>query len=208
MSAPTESASSKASKFSVFNMKANQKIQSELVAQHEHDAEYIADLEMFVMENGLRIPDDLKKKGEVRHVIGEKEAVMQDGSLDALAKSMARVKPHSLNYEIKVQYRNLTFWNNMPKRTIPTVGSAVKELFLGSGKKERVDIVKNLTGRILPGRMTLVVGPPGCGKSIYYSFSTFSAKECLNNNHVLTRQDDLPQGSGRPADHRFRQPGW
>lgn len=164
MISPTESSPPKGSKFSMFNMKANQKIQSQLVEQHEHDAEYIADLEMFVMENGLRIPDDIKRKGEVRHVISEKEGVMKDGSIDALASSMGRVKPHSLNHEIKVQYRNLTFWNNMPKRTIPTVGSAVKELFLGTGKKERVDIVRNLTGRILPGRMTLVMGPPGCGK--------------------------------------------
>eukprot|EP01034_Spumella_vulgaris_P038653 gene38653-47739_t len=37
----------------------------------------------------------------------------------------------------------------------------------GKGKLHRVDILSDLTGRILPKRMTLVVGPPGCGKTTF-----------------------------------------
>jgi len=163
MSAPENNNSG----FSLFNAKASKKIQQELAQQHERDRSYISDLEMFVMENGLQVPEELKKKREVvpALVVAEHENVMKDGSLESLAKSFERTKPHSMNYEIKVQYRNLSFWNNMPKHKIPTVGSSFKELFMGSGKKERVDIIKDLSGRILPGRMTLVMGPPGCGKS-------------------------------------------
>eukprot|EP00596_Hydrurales_sp_CCMP1899_P009770 CAMPEP_0119035166 /NCGR_PEP_ID=MMETSP1177-20130426/2120_1 /TAXON_ID=2985 /ORGANISM="Ochromonas sp, Strain CCMP1899" /LENGTH=1167 /DNA_ID=CAMNT_0006993119 /DNA_START=471 /DNA_END=3971 /DNA_ORIENTATION=+ len=35
----------------------------------------------------------------------------------------------------------------------------------GMEHKERVDILKNLTGRILHGKLTLVLGPPGSGKT-------------------------------------------
>ena len=156
--------------FSLFNARASRKIQSELTKQHERDRDYISDLEMFVMENGLQVPEDLKKKHEVPvHVVPEHENVMKDGSLESLAKSYEQIKAHAMSYEIKVQYRNLTFWNNMPKHTIPTVGSSFKGLFMGPGKKERVDIIKNLSGRILPGRMTLVMGPPGCGKHFFFT---------------------------------------
>ena len=159
------SAESNKTGFSLFNANANRKIQSELNKQHERDRNYITDLEMFVMENGLQVPDELKKKrGERKNSVDHKEGLMQDGSLDSLAKNFERLKPHTMNYEINVQYRNLPFWNDMPKKSIPTVGSSLKGLFLGSGKTERVDIIKDLFGRILPGRMTLVMGPPGCGK--------------------------------------------
>jgi ABC-type multidrug transport system ATPase subunit len=50
------------------------------------------------------------------------------------------------------------------KKAIPTVGTALKNFLLGSGPKERVDILKDLTGRIMPKTMTLLMGPPGCGK--------------------------------------------
>ncbi len=50
----------------------------------------------------------------------------------------------------------------VPKKTIVTVGNT----FTGSGEKLRANIVKDLTGRILPKRMTLVIGPPGCGEYV------------------------------------------
>jgi len=155
--------------FSLFNARASRKIQSELTKQHESDRNYIADLEMFVMENGLEVPEEIKHRHERRDT--KDEGLLQDGSLDSLAKSFDRIKPHSMNHEINVQYRNLTFWNDMPKKTIPTVGSNLKSIFMGPGKKQRVDIIKDLTGRILPGRMTLVMGPPGCGKLFSTHFS-------------------------------------
>jgi len=170
--------------FSLFNAKANQKIHRELTQQHEKDRHYISDLEMFVMENGLQVPDEIKKKREHHSAfVNEKEGVMKDGSLESLAKTFEQFKPHAMNYEIKVQYRNLTFWNNMPKHSIPTVGSSFKGLLMGPGKKERVDIIKDLSGRILPGRMTLVMGPPGCGKF------HFALKPCQLCPHLLLPSD-------------------
>ena len=157
-----------AAKMTVFNVKANRKIQKEFIAQHEKDRAYIAELEKMLLENGLELPElvlDMKKTlNEKDATVHAVERLMADGSIDALTKSLKLIVGHTHQYEIAVQYRNLTFWNNLPKLAIPTVWSSVRSIFLGSGKKHRVNIINDLTGRILPKRMTLVMGPPGCGK--------------------------------------------
>jgi hypothetical protein len=90
----------------------------------------------------------------------EESCIMKDGSLDSLIKSVERYADHGQSFEIQVQFRGLTFWNMVPKKTIVTVGNT----FTGSGEKFRANIINDLTGRILPKRMTLVMGPPGCGE--------------------------------------------
>ena len=96
------------------------------------------------------------------------ERLMANGSLSALTKSVEKLKPLTHHYEVTVQYRNLTFWNDLPGQiTYPTVGSTLAKVFYNSEKKHRVQIIGDLTGRILPKRMTLVMGPPGCGKKNY-----------------------------------------
>jgi len=90
--------------------------------------------------------------------------MMPDGSLIALAESLKATEGHNRMHEVNIQYRNLSFWNTMPKKTIPTVGSSILKMFMGGGPKERVNIIKDLTGRIMPKTMTLLLGPPGCGK--------------------------------------------
>lgn len=90
--------------------------------------------------------------------------MMTDGSLIALAESLKATEGHNKMHEVSIQYRNLTFWNTMPKKTIPTVGSSILKMFMGGGPKERVNIIKDLTGRIMPKTMTLLLGPPGCGE--------------------------------------------
>ncbi|KAJ1423367.1 P-loop containing nucleoside triphosphate hydrolase protein, partial [Ochromonadaceae sp. CCMP2298] len=64
-----------------------------------------------------------------------------------------------------VQFRDLTYWTSAPEKRIPTVGSTLKKMLLGAGPKHRVDILKGLTGRLQPCTMTLLMGPPGCGKT-------------------------------------------
>ena len=89
-------------------------------------------------------------------------SLTEDGGLDALEKTVQANVKHMHGYEISVQYRNLTFWNELPELSIATVGTTL----MGTGSKNnRVNIINDLTGRILPKRMTLVMGPPGSGKS-------------------------------------------
>lgn len=152
--------------FSVFNVKANRRVYKEFIDQHERDRAYIKELERLLNENHVPIPEvvhEIKKRLTHKKTVDRVDGIMTDGSLSSLAKSIERVTNLTNRYEINVQFRNLTFWNEMPKKSIPTVGSSFKSMLCGSGKKHRVDIIKDLTGRILPRTMTLVMGPPGCG---------------------------------------------
>lgn len=58
------------------------------------------------------------------------------------------------------------YWLDAPEASIPNVGSSFAKMFMGSGTRHRVDLLKGLTGRILPGKLTLVLGPPGSGMYI------------------------------------------
>jgi hypothetical protein len=50
----------------------------------------------------------------------------------------------------------------VPEKKMVTVGSSILNMFrCGSGPKHRVDILKNLSGRIQRAKLTLVMGPPG-----------------------------------------------
>lgn len=154
-------------KFNVFNVHATQKIYKEFASQIERDRAYIAELERMLGEAGIAIAPEVQAKLEPLQQQQKKPQVgrlMPDGSLTALQKSLHSIKEHYKTHEVSVQFRNLTYWNLIPKRVIPTVGTALRNFMLGGGPKEKVDIIKNLTGRIMPKTMTLLMGPPGCGK--------------------------------------------
>ncbi len=151
------------------NGKAHKKVHKMSIDEKERDREYIAGLEKLLREKGVEIPNDLielrDSTAESREQSRLKNHVMEDGRLETLTKVIEKQVEHTRRYEIQVQYRHLTFWNELAEKGIPTVGSNLRSLFMmGGGKKRRVNIVKDLTGRILPKRMTLVMGPPGCGE--------------------------------------------
>lgn len=149
--------------FSVFNLQTNRRIYTDFAKQHARDKTYIAELEKLLSNHGIEIPPDIVPE----HTVVKRnlnDRIMLDGSLNSLTKSITSIAGHNNMHEIYVQYRNLSFWNMAPERKIPTVGSTIKGIFLGSGPKRRVDILKDLSGRILPKTMTLLMGPPGCGE--------------------------------------------
>ena len=57
-------------KTSVFNVKANRKIQREFVAQHEKDRAYIAELENLLRDKGVELPEVIS---DMRKQLDEKE---------------------------------------------------------------------------------------------------------------------------------------
>jgi ABC-type multidrug transport system ATPase subunit len=93
---------------------------------------------------------------------------MKDGSNEALEAVLSNMEKLTTNYPVKVQYKDLGYFTYTPNRvSVPTVGNTLKNMIFGSGPRHRLDILKGATGRILPGRFTLILGPPGSGKSVF-----------------------------------------
>jgi ABC-type multidrug transport system fused ATPase/permease subunit len=158
------------SRFTLFNVHTNQRIYQRLTSQIEHDRVYIEELQQLLRSHGIEVPESsvpspLTALPPSRNNHGDiPDRLMPDGSIDSLMKSVTSIKEHNQVHEIYVQYRNLTLSNMVRETKIATVGSTVRNMFIGSGAKRRVDVIKDLTGRILPKTMTLLMGPPGCGK--------------------------------------------
>lgn len=94
----------------------------------------------------------------------------------------------------------------VPKTRIPTVGSTFRDLLLcGTGPKQRIDILKNLTGRIATGKMTLVMGPPGCGE---ISSSLSILNQLSFSSQSTNRKVKLLEGSCWTTLHWKEQTGW
>lgn len=82
------------------------------------------------------------------------------------------MKKHVHFHPVSIVYQNLNFYTMVPEKKIVTVGSAILNMFrCGSGPKHRVDILKNISGRIQKAKLTLVMGPPGEFKAMHDSCS-------------------------------------
>ncbi|XP_057807442.1 pleiotropic drug resistance protein 3-like isoform X3 [Salvia miltiorrhiza] len=74
---------------------------------------------------------------------------------------------------IEVRYSNLSVAAEcevVDGKPLPTLWNSFKSLILVSlpclpTQEARIDIIKDVSGVIEPGRMTLLLGPPGCGKT-------------------------------------------
>jgi hypothetical protein len=167
--APHETEALVPGKFSSFNVKANRRLYHQMVTKHELDALYIKALEDVLREHNIELPskaseiDMLTPAKSFREKQEEEGVLMKDGSIAALHKVLDKVKDFHDTLEVHVQFKNLSYFCMAPEAQIPTVGSTLKKMIMGSGPKQRIDILKDLTGRILQGKMTLIMGPPGCG---------------------------------------------
>ena len=100
--------------------------------------------------------------------VSSPEAVgLSDASVDSLKKLFTRLRNMFEEHDLVIDYENLHLWTMASKARITTMSTAILETFIGSGRKSKVDVIKNLTGRIRTGKLTLVIGPPGCGKTTF-----------------------------------------
>lgn len=188
--------------FSVFNVRSNKKIYNHLVQCHERDAQYITVLEALLKENGIDLPAKLEPAHERPRKYSTVELpFLPDAEYETLKESFAKIAKLSHIDEYEVQYRGLSFWGMVPKTHIPTVGSVIREIFFGAGPKHRTDILHDLTGRIRPRKMTLIMGPPGCGKS-----SLLKALAGQLNVGSKTLDGDLLYNGARPDEGKFILP--
>ncbi|TYI07196.1 hypothetical protein ES332_A10G210600v1, partial [Gossypium tomentosum] len=77
---------------------------------------------------------------------------------------------------VEVRYKNLSVQAEcqlVHGKPLPTLWNATKGAFsgisnlLGSKQEAKISILKDVNGIIKPGRMTLLLGPPGCGKTTF-----------------------------------------
>lgn len=155
-----------AGSFSRFNMKANRKVFNELVLKLAESQKEIAHLTALLNEHSIPIPPR-KELSAVGRVSTTRESlsnlVMENTSEEVLTDFLLERKEFITNHPVRIEYMDLTYWTNVPKSKIATVGSTIYDIIFGVGEKRKINIIKGITGRVEPGKMTLVMGPPGCG---------------------------------------------
>lgn len=163
-----EIASSGGKKICLFNACANSRLLHEISIQQSAYKRRIEELERALQEHGIEVPEDeafeqITAPPSTRRFVG----LIADGSAKTLTEVMQKVVKYRQGTEMGLQFKNLTFWTMQTPSAIPTVGTAIKSLFCGRAPAQRRDILKGLTGRIAPNRLTLVLGPPSSGKTTF-----------------------------------------
>ncbi|KAJ0078967.1 hypothetical protein Patl1_23928 [Pistacia atlantica] len=124
-----------------------------------------------------KVVDVTKLEAPERHQLIEKLLKhIENDNLRLLRKIRERIDKVGIKLPtVEVRYKNLcveaecevvygkplpTIWNSF-KRMIPDLSKV-----LGSTSHQaKISIIKDVSGIIKPGRMTLLLGPPGCGKT-------------------------------------------
>lgn len=151
---------------SVFSKVCYHKIQDDLTRRCIEKDNYIKKLEVLLREHGIELP-----ASEMVVNLAFYETVdnmMKQGSLEELEWIVENNKKLIRNLDIAVEFHNLSYSTEVPKNSvIPTVGSVLFSMLTACIPKqtETIHILAESTGRILPRKMTLLLGPPGSGKS-------------------------------------------
>ncbi|XP_039067178.1 pleiotropic drug resistance protein 3-like [Hibiscus syriacus] len=113
-----------------------------------------------------------------RHFLVEKLVKhVPDDNLRLLEKLRHRIERVGVQLpSVEVRYKNLSVQAEcqlVHGKPLPTLWNAMKAAFsgianlLGSKQEAEISILKDVSGIVKPGRMTLLLGPPGSGKSTF-----------------------------------------
>ncbi|KAL1209986.1 ABC transporter G family member 33 [Cardamine amara subsp. amara] len=128
-------------------------------------------------DKGKKIVDVTKLGAMERHLMIEKLIKhIENDNLKLLKKIKRRLDRVGVEFpSIEVRYEHLGVEAEcevVEGKALPTLWNSLKRLFLDlvklSGVKTReakINILKDVSGIINPGRLTLLLGPPGCGKT-------------------------------------------
>ncbi|KAJ6338662.1 hypothetical protein OIU76_008181 [Salix suchowensis] len=128
-------------------------------------------------EEGKRVVDVTKLEALERHVFIDKLInKIEEDNCRLLNKLKERIDKVGLEVPtVEVRYRNLSVeveYEVVHGKPLPTLWNTLKNAFGGiayiTGCKSvpnKIKILKNVNGIIKPSRMTLLLGPPGCGKT-------------------------------------------
>ena len=161
-------------KVSSFNLRANKELLEQIIQQlnnerkgRERDQQYIQQLLLCLHQHGIHPPEEINDENN-EQMNDEVSPLLQDGSTKSFRQLLeSRANFRSERSPMAIHYENLSYWTMVTKQQIQTVASAASKILFGSGPQSRVDILHSMTGRIQPAAMTLLMGPPGCGKSTF-----------------------------------------
>ncbi|KAL0666525.1 hypothetical protein Bca4012_029229 [Brassica carinata] len=125
-------------------------------------------------ENGKRVADVTKLGAMERHLMIEKLIKhIENDNLKLLKKIRKRIDRVGVEFpSIEVRYEHLSVEAEcevVEGKALPTLWNSLKhELVKLSGvrtQEAKISILNDVSGIINPGRLTLLLGPPGCGKT-------------------------------------------
>ncbi|ESQ52363.1 hypothetical protein EUTSA_v10016141mg [Eutrema salsugineum] len=129
------------------------------------------------VEKGKRVADVTKLGATERHLMIEKLIKhIENDNLKLLNKIRRRIDRVGVEFpSIEVRYEHLGVeveCEVVEGKALPTLWNSLKRVFLElvklSGVRTRhakINILTDISGIIKPGRLTLLLGPPGCGKT-------------------------------------------
>jgi ABC-type multidrug transport system fused ATPase/permease subunit len=154
---------------SLFNLLSTKKLSDDLTQQVVEKDKYIEILIELLKENHITIPNFNDIISSPLLTTEHLKTLVKDGSIEEIETVISAQKEYIRKIDITVEFHNLTYRTNITtKHEIYSIGSILKNIFCfwkSFEKKTEVDILSDLTGRILPRKMTLLIGPPGSGKS-------------------------------------------
>ncbi|CAH8362168.1 unnamed protein product [Eruca vesicaria subsp. sativa] len=128
-------------------------------------------------EKGKKVADVTKLGAMERHLMIEKLIKhIENDNLKLLKKIRQRIDRVGVEFpSIEVRYEHLSVEAEcevVEGKALPTLWNSLKHVFTGlmklSGVRTReakINILNDVSGIIDPGRLTLLLGPPGCGKT-------------------------------------------
>uniref|UniRef100_A0A0D3BR93 ABC transporter domain-containing protein n=1 Tax=Brassica oleracea var. oleracea TaxID=109376 RepID=A0A0D3BR93_BRAOL len=128
-------------------------------------------------ENGKRVADVTKLGAMERHLMIEKLIKhIENDNLKLLKKIRKRIDRVGVEFpSIEVRYEHLSVEAEcevVEGKALPTLWNSLKHVFIELVKlsgvrtqEAKISILNDVSGIINPGRLTLLLGPPGCGKT-------------------------------------------
>ncbi|KAF2605073.1 hypothetical protein F2Q70_00028504 [Brassica cretica] len=129
------------------------------------------------VEKGKRVVDVTKLGAMERHLMIEKLIKhIENDNLKLLKKIRRRIDRVGVELpSIEVRYKHLSVEAEcevVEGKALPTLWNSLKHIFLELVKlsgvrthEAKISILNDISGIINPGRLTLLLGPPGCGKT-------------------------------------------